>query len=563
MTFAKEALKSRVILKFPFDVIPDILTPSKLVLEISGSRSSHVWTWCYLNRDTTNRHPQNWIIDPSSRCDKRAAGIAKLLPLISRQAETAGWRPRTIETHLGDFGSFLAWVDREEHANRYDRIFEDASCALGALGAYNEYGKSLVRNGARKNNSVAQPIQTSHKFLQLTHGRNFAESLSLLMSKRMSGSTAVPLQSDSEAYLRIVAQFFDQSVEAVLSSDPMASTAKAADADVSDRKAGGKWDTAIAASLCIAALALADSGANLAQFLGLQFDDEIVEQLQKPEVSTARKRVVKFRAGGKLVPLTFTLATVTRLRKYLPLREWMLKGQQCEALFIAQNRERKPVGIARNFLPALRRHLGTRGLELANISAREWRSHKQDYLVRNEPLPVAAAIMGHSIETALRAYSNGRRGDQADELGDFLESLAKRATEGSRTHEETPTPVGGCSGHGAPVPAASSVPIVPDCKRQEGCLFCKKYRVYADEIDMRKLLSFRYALRKIHWMQGTNELVDQIYSHVSSVLDGLTAELKAKNELLFSRVEVEVDREHKLTPYWAAKMQQLAFLGFA
>lgn len=560
MTFAAQQLQGLVKVSFPFDDLPDLISPSRLVLELQGTRRTHIWAWCYRNRDTSNKHPRNWIIDPASRCEKRIAALAKLLPPLSSQAKTIGWRARTVETNLGDFGSFLAWVDREEHRLQYDDIFHDASCAVNALGAFNEYSKALILSGARKINSAAQPVQMSHKILQLAHGRDFAESLSLLTKRRGNGSTTVPLQSDSDRYLQDIAQFFDQSVEAILSRARVASTGDTA--QIYDGQAASDWDTAVNASLCMAALALADSGANLAQFLGLQFDDEIVQQLHSPEVSTARQRVMKFRAGGKSVPLTFTLATVQRMRRYLLLRSWMLKDHHCGALFIAQNRQRQPVGISKEFLPMLRRRLNRQGLELANISARGWRSHKQDYVVRHEPLPIAAAIMGHSIETALKAYSNGRKGDQADELGTYLESLARRATEGAKTADQVPTPVGGCLGPGTPEPATSTVPIQPDCRRQEGCLFCSKYRVYADEIDMRKLLSFRYSLRKIRWMQGANDFVDNVYSHVSGILDELLAEQRTKNEQLFASIEVEVDRDHKLTAYWAAKMQQLAFLGF-
>lgn len=64
--------------------------------------------------------------------------------------------------------------------------------------------------------------------------------------------------------------------------------------------------------------------------------------------------------------------------------------------------------------------------------------------------------------------------------------------------------VGICSNYGNPNPLSNAL-VKVNCKSPEGCLFCDKYRIHADEKDARKLISCRYYLQKTAQLSNNKE----------------------------------------------------------
>jgi hypothetical protein len=113
------------------------------------------------------------------------------------------------------------------------------------------------------------------------------------------------------------------------------------------------------------------------------------------------------------------------------------------------------------------------------------------------------------------------------------------------------------------VPIAQAVPIVPGCKSAEGCLYCDKYRVHADETDIRKLLSCRYCLRTTSNRAASLEDYDRTFGAVLRRIDFLLDELKKRDADLVARLENAVDVGGELDVFWSSKLEQLLELGVA
>ncbi len=193
----------------------------------------------------------------------------------------------------------------------------------------------------------------------------------------------------------------------------------------SNRVAYIRLTHAALAANCFAVLFLAETGINLAQLLGMEWSPELVESLRSPSVVRQKFREIKYRAGGREVFFQVSLGFLPKLRTYLELREYLLQEAECTKLFIWLDGTNSPSGLSENFLHHLYLRLGRMGVVLRRISARQWRAAKQDWVVNNHDPVTAAKVMGHTLETALRAYSNGTAAAHRAEMGAFLASVEK------------------------------------------------------------------------------------------------------------------------------------------
>ena len=158
------------------------------------------------------------------------------------------------------------------------------------------------------------------------------------------------------------------------------------------------------------------------------------------------------------------------------------------------------------------------------------------------------------------------------EMTNYLNSLQKTVLEaseqapGAKVIALTPIPVGNCADHGHPiVPAASSEPSVrppvqPDCKKAQGCFFCDKYRLHADEADIRKLLSCRRVLGPFASLSYDSLHAHKVYQAVVDRVDSLLTELQRRAPQAYAVARFDVVERGNLTPYFARKAGQLGLL---
>jgi hypothetical protein len=116
-----------------------------------------------------------------------------------------------------------------------------------------------------------------------------------------------------------------------------------------------------------------------------------------------------------------------------------------------------------------------------------------------------------------------------------------------------------CVSFGDPGPAHGV--IKPDCKGPEGCLFCDKFKVHADEKDTRKLFSCRYVLRQTAPMMGSEERLQSLLGPFFERIQTIIAEVAQRDSTMVAKIAAEVDDDGELDPYWARKLEMLMALG--
>ncbi len=321
---------------------------------------------------------------------------------------------------------------------------------------------------------------------------------------------------------------------------------------------------AVTAAYAFAALFLAETGINLSQLQGMKWSPELSESVQSPSVVRQKFREVKYRAGGVEIAFKVSVGFMPKLKTYLKLREYLVQDASLDELFIGRGRSNETVGLSPDFLNQLYERLEFFGVVLPRVTARQWRAAKQDWAISNHGPVVAAKLLGHSLETAIRAYSNGTDSAHKAEMGAFLASVEKTVL---RANETVPgsikSAVGACVDFKKPEPIAPSVQVKPDCRSSEGCLFCDRYRVHADATDVRKLFSCRYCVRLACNRADSVDQYDSSFGAVLRRLDFLLEELRKRDSALVARIEEDVEVMGNLDPFWAGKLEQLFELGMA
>lgn len=310
-------------------------------------------------------------------------------------------------------------------------------------------------------------------------------------------------------------------------------------------------------------LFVAGTGMNAAQVIALPWSPELDEALDNPLIDRQGFRSIKYRANNRAVHFEIGVQFMPHFRRYLELRRYLLAGREFELLFftfrgkqpsnltvpLPQSRE-----VFANTYKILRRFDGS----LPRVMPREWRAAKQDHLIRHHDLHTAARLMQHSVRTALKKYSNGSEVTHQTEMAHFLTQVEKVVLARNEPLEQAETrSLGLCASPNNPNPISSHAPVKPNCKGPEGCLFCEQYRVHADEVDTRKLLSCRYCIRKTSHLATSQEQFDQVFGVVLDRISVILGEIARRDAPMVARIEHEVDGEGELTPYWRIKLETL------
>lgn len=305
-------------------------------------------------------------------------------------------------------------------------------------------------------------------------------------------------------------------------------------------------------------LFLAQTGMNWAQVVSLTWKDNY-------DVSTTHQsfRTIKWRAGNMEVAFELPVAFMPNFKRYLELRKYLLCGQPCDWLFFKKggNGIENPVEIknagANNIYQTLRRI----DPHLPAVTSRQWRAAKSDWLIRNTDPSTAALVLQNSEKTVLASYAAGSETSHLDELSSFLDSVSETVVnKGQIIEGGISRAVGYCSSYGTPHKITEQTLVQPDCRGPEGCLFCDKFKVHADEIDTRKLVSCRYCLRVVEPLAGNNERTN-ILAPIFNRIEDILAEVSRRDKALALRVTKEVEEDGELDPYWARKLEMLMELG--
>jgi hypothetical protein len=306
-------------------------------------------------------------------------------------------------------------------------------------------------------------------------------------------------------------------------------------------------------------LFVAQTSMNWAQVCELPWD-------RKFEVVPERQnfRTIKYRAGNRPVSFELPVTATNTFRRYLEIREYLLKGAHFEKLFftLGDNGKGRPHKLKLQVLPIypLLKRIDP---ALVLIQSRQWRAAKSDWLIQNKDVSTTALILQNSEKTVLKSYAQGAEKTHHVEMTSFLEGLTDKIHRSNRepVTEKMKSSVGACASYGSPIHASSEVAVAPDCNTPEGCLFCEQYRVHATEVDIRKLVSCRYVLRQTTFLARSEEEYQTSVEPVFEALQKLLGEIAKMVPLLVLKIESEVDNDGELDGYWASKLQMLFDLG--
>ena len=305
-------------------------------------------------------------------------------------------------------------------------------------------------------------------------------------------------------------------------------------------------------------LFLAQTGMNWAQLINLTWSEDY-------EVSATHQvfRTIKWRADNRQVSFELPLAFMPKFKRYLELRKYLLAGRPCDWLFfkLGSKGEGEPTQLKYGLTPTYQT-LQRIDPSLPAVMSRQWRAAKSDWLIRNTDPSTTALVLQNTERTVLSSYAAGSETTHLEELSSFLDKISETVVaKGHIIKGGISRAVGVCSDYGNPHQSNGPSPVQSDCKGPEGCLFCDKFKVHADEIDIRKLISCRYCLRQTASLADSEERYHALLTPIFNRIEAILNEISQRDAALVLKVTKEVEEDGELEPYWARKVEMLMDLG--
>lgn len=288
------------------------------------------------------------------------------------------------------------------------------------------------------------------------------------------------------------------------------------------------------------------------------------------DISTLNQsfRSIKFRAQGKQISLETPVTFLPALRKFMELRHWLLNGTSYPYLFftLGPHNQDAAARIAGGAIDKTYKVLQSIDPGLPRWGSRKIRATVADYYQRNHDTSVTAKILQNSPETALRKYNAGSAVEHHTEMSLFLEKVAAMSAKqqihaagtnlgNARTLEEG----GCCSGFGSPAPMADGLPVEPDCKQGQGCLFCEHRILIAGEEDARKVASAAFVMEQVILGPLHEAVLRPLICKCDDDLEKIAAFPDCRK--IVDQVRVDVFESGNLTPFFADKFHLFLELG--
>lgn len=308
---------------------------------------------------------------------------------------------------------------------------------------------------------------------------------------------------------------------------------------------------------------VANTGMNWAEARKMQWDDGY-------EIGTHMQgfKEIKFRANGRQVSFAIQSTFFPTFKQYLELRRYLLTGMECSLLFfsLGSNLAAKPKTMGKQLLGSFHRTLRRIDPSLTNVLARAFRAAKSDWLVRKTDISTAALVLQTSESSVRHHYMTGSKTRATEEMTNFFARLSAVVLNDGQDiqGDSKPGAVGDCTKYGNPKATDDSLSIRPDCHQPEGCLFCDKYVVHANECDTRKLFSCRYCIYQTQSLSVSQEHFDSLYGDVIVRLDAILDQIRGRSPFhaaLVDRVGREVEEDGCLDVYWENKLEMFISLG--
>jgi hypothetical protein len=306
------------------------------------------------------------------------------------------------------------------------------------------------------------------------------------------------------------------------------------------------------------------TGENDSTAASLTFEDEYFT-----ERSEQNFKSIKWRANGITVNYDIQNEFVADFQRYIQLRSYLIEyyQQDYKALFISAAVSKiTNVSTKGDVSCSFRKLFSVQftGTPLTGTS-KSFRVSKSLWVRDNYGSGISSYIMQHNNKTADSHYSNKDEEKSAEQITDYFIELDKQLLKESVS--SVPIPSGNCTETSKPeplnfLPLNSSITV--SCGNHEGCLFCSKYCIHADEVDIRKLLSVKYLIMQSQNLSASQEHFDSVYkpvlTHIEDLLDHIGN--KEPNCLtLIKTLRKEVFEQELLSEYWYRKLELLDDLG--
>ena len=280
------------------------------------------------------------------------------------------------------------------------------------------------------------------------------------------------------------------------------------------------------------------------------------------ERKSAHFHTIKNRAKGKVVEFSIASTMTRHFRKYLELRQYLLRALGVESFpsLLIDFAGNTPRRVSSKLRPDYNRKLNQFFDFGGSLNFLELRVSKAQRFAIQHGAFVASQAVQNSPKTLIKHYLRGNKAAAVEELTGFFSSYPEILKENNT--ETTQTTLGQCRTLNAPNPINENVPYKPDCFRPEGCLFCTKFAVHASRTALNKLLSFSYIINLTasnSFNKSEPELLainTKIEHLVELICD--TATIKA-SELKQIRHSIEV--ENIMPKFWQYKFELLSDLG--
>jgi len=305
-----------------------------------------------------------------------------------------------------------------------------------------------------------------------------------------------------------------------------------------------------------------NTGANESVVRRIETDGEI-----DAVTSKQRFRSLKLRAGGKPIVISVPVTFLPSLRRFMQLRQFLLNGKAFPYLFFTQQGrlKRPPSQLSSEPLTS---HYSTLLLtidpQLPRMGPRVLRASVADWYQRHHDASVTSKVLQNSEHTVQRHYDAGSATDHREELSLFLNSVSEAADRqriiAIKKVNARPLEEGGCcDSFGYPETLADHVPIKPNCKDSQGCLFCVHRVLVACEEDARKIASAAFVMEQVIQGPRHEEVLRPLIDKCDADLEKI-AEFK-KCRAMVNRVRKDVFENGNLTAFFADKYQLFLELG--
>lgn len=280
-----------------------------------------------------------------------------------------------------------------------------------------------------------------------------------------------------------------------------------------------------------------------------------------------RFRSLKLRAGGKPIVISVPVAFLPSLRRFMQLRQFILNGKAFPYLFftLQGRKNRSPSQLSSAPLVS---HYSTLLLtidpQLPRMGPRVLRASVADWYQRHHDASVTAKVLQNSEQTVQKHYDAGSAIDHREELSLFLNSVSESADRqrviAVKEGNALPLEEGGCcESFGHPETLADLVPLKPNCKDSQGCLFCTHRVLVACEDDARKIASAAFVMEQVIQGPKHEEALRPLIDKCDADLEKIAAFKKCR--AMVERVRNDVFENGNLTAFFADKYQLFLELG--